>query len=458
MLVKQFVDKNLGNAAYLIGSKRTRQAILIDPLRNIEPYLIAAKELGLTISHVLETHIHADFISGAREIAARTGALIGASHDAKLQFTHKPLDEGNSIVLGEVVVKVLETPGHSPEHISFTIEKDHYHTEALFSGGALIVGGAARTDLISHHHTKPLAEKLYHTIHHKLLTLPDRTIIYPTHGAGSFCVAPETDERITTIGKERLRNPLVQTTKKAKFIFLATTNLPSYPLYFKKMRAINRKGPKILGKLPSLTPRSPKEVLQWIKRGGIVLDIRQSKLFVRGHIPKSYGISIYGSFPSWVGWLIQFNTRMVIMAKNEWERKEAVKQLVTIGYERLEGYLKGGISAWKRAGFRISRISTMTAHQLENMRKSKNPPEILDVRFDKEWNEGHIPGALHIENGRLPSTHLSFSKATPIVLYCLHGGRSTSGISVLAKKGYTNVILLQGGFAAWQEAGLPIER
>ncbi len=445
--------------AYLIGSKRTRQAILIDPERNFEQYLIAAKELGLTISYVLETHIHADFISGAREISAKTGATIGASHDAKLQFSHKSFDEGDLIALGEVVLKVLETPGHSPEHISFTIEKDHHDTtEALFSGGALIVGGAARTDLISHHHTKPLAEKLYHTIHHKLLTLPDKTVVYPTHGAGSFCVAPQSEERITTIAKERVRNPLIKATKKATFIYLATTNLPSYPLYFKKMRAINRKGPTLLGKMPTLKPLWAGKVMQWVRSGGVLLDMRKSKFFAREHIPKSYGISIYGSFPSWVGWLIPFNARMIIVAKNEWERKEGVKQLVTIGYERFEGYLKGGISAWKKAKFPLEHISTVTPRHLEKMRKSENSPTILDVRFDNEWQKGRIPNAVHIENGKLPSIPLRYKKNTPMVLYCLHGGRSTSGISVLARRGYKNLTLLDRGFAAWREAGLPIER
>ncbi|MEP7135743.1 MAG: MBL fold metallo-hydrolase, partial [Chloroflexota bacterium] len=246
--IEPFVDTGLGNSAYLIGSHETKKGILIDPLRDVDRYLHTASELGIQLTHVLDTHLHADFVSGNREITNQTGAIIGASAEAKVGFDHQPLTDDSIIDLGAFQIRVMTTPGHTPEHISFLlVEPDGKTPSALFSGGALIVGGAARTDLLSHELTRPLASHLYHTIHDKLLKLPDELNVFPTHGAGSFCVAPASNDRTTTIGRERKTNALAQPQSEAEFIQRALTGLPAYPTYYKYMRAINQKGGKLLG-------------------------------------------------------------------------------------------------------------------------------------------------------------------------------------------------------------------
>ncbi len=230
--VEPFVDTALGNSAYLIGSHATKKGILIDPLRDVDRYLNAASERGLKLTHVLDTHLHADFVSGNREIAHQTGALIGASAEAGVGFDHHPLTEDSVIDLGAFQIRVMTTPGHSPEHISFLlVDSESKAPSALFSGGALIVGGAARTDLLTPEQTEPLTRQLYHTIHDKFLKLPDAVDVFPTHGAGSFCIAPASSERVTTIGRERESNPLAQAQSEGEFIKRSLMGLPSYPTY-----------------------------------------------------------------------------------------------------------------------------------------------------------------------------------------------------------------------------------
>ncbi|NJN79574.1 MAG: MBL fold metallo-hydrolase [Anaerolineales bacterium] len=304
--IKPFVDTGLGNSAYLIGSHETKKAVLIDPLRDVDLYLHTASELGLTLTHVLDTHLHADYISGNREIAEQTKAIIGASATAELAFDYAPLTEESIIDLGAFQIHVMTTPGHSPEHISYLIVDEHNKPSALFSGGALIVGGAARTDLLGHEHTHSLAHELYHTIHDKLLKLPDEVNVFPTHGAGSFCIAPASSERTTTIGNERKSNPLTQPQSEEEFIKRSLHGLPNYPTYYKYMRGLNQNGAKILGGVPVLKPLSASEAKAQIDNGVLVLDVRHFKQFGQGHIPNSYGIFVNAPLVVWAGWVIPF--------------------------------------------------------------------------------------------------------------------------------------------------------
>lgn len=463
MFIEQFVDKGLGNSAYLVGSHETKVAVLIDPLRDVDRYLSAAERLGVKITHVLETHLHADFISGAREIAARGGVLVGASAEAGLAFEHRSLAEGDRLVVGELTLGVLATPGHTPEHISFTLtggddRGGERKPPALFSGGALIVGGAARTDLIHHDFTQPLARRLYHTIHRKLLALPDEVAVYPTHGAGSFCAAPAVPDRTTTIGRERAWNPLAQAQTEDEFVALALRGLPSYPHYFKEMRAINQRGPKVLGGLPILTPQPPAAVQVWMARGGAVVDVRPAPAFAEGYIPGAYGIALDAPLITWAGWLIPFGTPLVLVTEGAADREEAIRQLIRIGYDDLRGYLEGGVAAWQAASLRMARVRKITVAELRERLGSRDAPVVLDVRQDAEYAAGHIPGAMHVENGRLPFDHLPLPADRPIAVHCQHRNRSTAGLSVLARRGFRDLMLVDGGFANWQAAGFEVER
>lgn len=445
--IEPFVDTGLGNSSYIIGSHETRKGILIDPLRDVDRYLHAASELGLTLTHVLDTHLHADFVSGNREIAHQTGAVIGASAEAKVGFEHNPLTEESVIDLGAFQVRVMSTPGHTPEHISFlVVEPDSKMPSALFSGGALIVGGAARTDLLTPELTQPLARHLYHTIHNKLLKLPDELEVFPTHGAGSFCVAPTSSDRTTTIGRERKSNALAQPQSEEEFVERASNGLPSYPTYYKYMRGINQKGARILGGIPLLKPFSAGEVKDMIDAGVVVLDVRDNKVFGEGHIPNSYGIRVDAPLVTWAGWLIPFGSRILLVAEDAAQRSEATRQLIRIGYDDLVGYLEGGIEAWARE-YPVESVQSMKAKEL---RERLDEVQVVDVRMKSEWDAGHIPGAMHFEGGRIALEELPFPQDKPLVIQCASGNRSMSAISVLKRRGYHNVIQAEGGITQWQ--------
>ena len=355
--IQPFVDTGLGNSAYLIGSDDTKKGILIDPLRDVDRYLQAASGRGIQLTHVLDTHLHADFVSGNREIAQQTGAMIAASAAAGLGFDHQRLTEDTVIDLGAFQIRVMNTPGHTPEHISFLIvEPDGRIASALFSGGALIVGGAARTDLLGDELTLPLAHRLYDTIHNRLLKLPDELDVFPTHGAGSFCVAPVSSDRTTTIGHERKTNPLALAGSEEEFIQRALSGLPSYPTYYKYMRNVNQRGPEILGGVPVLAPLSTDEVQALMNDGVVVLDVRHNKIFSAGHVPSSYGIRVDAPLTTWAGWLIPFGSRIVLVAESVEQAVEATRQLIRIGYDNLVGSLDGGFDAWARAGLPVETI------------------------------------------------------------------------------------------------------
>ncbi len=451
--IEPFVDSGLGNSAYLIGSHDTKRAVLIDPLRDVDRYVAAASERGLTLTHVLDTHLHADFISGNRELAAQTGALIGASATAGLGFEHAPLDDSSVIDMGAFQIRVMTTPGHSHEHISFlVVEADGKTPSALFSGGALIVGGAARTDLLGHEHTHGLAHELYHTIHDKLLKLPDEVNVFPTHGAGSFCVAPASSERTTTIGRERKLNPLAQAMSEEEFFKRSQQGLPAYPTYYKYMRAINQRGAKILGGVPILKPLGAAEVKALMDEGVVVLDVRHQKKFGAGHIPGAYGIRVDAPLVVWAGWVIPFGSRIVLLGESPAERAEVMRQLIRIGYDDVLGYLEGAIESWARE-YPVEIVRSMSAKEL---RERIDEVTLVDVRRLSEWEDGHIAGATHFEGGRVAWDELPFAQDAPLAIQCASGNRSMIAISVLKRRGYLNVIQVEGGITQWKMNGFPV--
>jgi len=457
--VEQFVNEDLGNSAHLVGSLASRTAILIDPVREVRPYLRTAEALGVTITHVIDTHVHNDFVSGSREAAARTGAVVAASREAGLQYDHLPLAEGDRLPIGDLALAVMATPGHTPEHLAFTLLAPGTSAPlALFSGGALIVGGCARTDLLGQEMTGPLTRDLYHSLHDKILALPDRVRVYPTHGAGSFCAAAGFDERKTTIGRERERNPLVQAPSEGEFTMRALHGLPSYPVYFNWMRAINQRGPRPVSEVPAPRALSPAEVQQAQAQGATVLDVRSPQAFADGHIPRSYAVPLEAPLLVWAGWLIPFGARLVLLGDGPGAIREATRSLALIGYEEVPGFLEGGIRAWTDAGLPTDRITRVSARDLHDRFRRGEAPVVLDVRQLDEWEEGHIGGAVHHENGSLPFDELLFPMDRPIVVHCGVGNRAIAGISVLRRRGYRDLTFLEGGFAAWEAAGFEVVR
>jgi hydroxyacylglutathione hydrolase len=459
MLIKAFVDEGLGNSSYLIGSDETGQAAVIDPQRDVDKYVQTAEGLGLQLVYALDTHLHNDFVSGVRELAAQVGLRIAASADAQLGFDHLPVRDGEGFRLGELSIGVLATPGHTPEHVSFTLaEPKRQQPSAVFTGGALIVGGVARTDLLGREHSLPLARQSYHTLHDKLLKLPDAVNVYPTHGAGSFCIAPASAERVTTIGRERLGNPLAHARSEEEFVERALTGLPSYPTYYRFMRVLNQRGAQVLGGVPQLPPLPPHAVQAAIEQGAAILDVRRVRAMAEGHVPGAYCIAVDAPLATWAGWLIPFGSPLILVSQAESDREQAVRQLIRIGYDAVRGYLQGGLEAWRSAGLPVERTPVMSVAELRERLSRGAAPLVLDTRQESEWQAGHIPGAVHVENGRLAVDDLPFDVEQPIALHCQHGPRAMAGISVLARRGYRNLTLVKGGFAAWAEAGYPVER
>ncbi len=458
LLVKPFVDEGLGNSSYLVASTASGLAAAIDPLRDIDRYLQVAAGLGLQLVYALDTHLHADFVSGARELAARSGELhIGASATASLDFDHLALKEGNALSLGDIAIGIIATPGHTPEHISFTLAPPGASTpQAIFTGGALIVGGAARTDLLGRDLTEPLARQLYHTLHHRLLRFADDVQVYPTHGGGSFCAAPTSNERTTSIGHERSTNRLAQAQSEDEFVQLALQGLPSYPTYYRYLRAVNQKGPRVLGGVPVLAPFSPQHVRDQMETGVAVIDIRSPHKFAAGHIPNAYGIPLVAPLITWAGWVVPFGSPIILVADHPGKREEAARQLIRIGYDDLRGYLDG-MAGWEAEGLPITRTATINVDELHAWTQRRDAPWIVDVRFDAEWRDGHLPGAIHIEAGQVPAVASSrIPRDRPVVVHCAAANRATVSLSLLEQRGYRHLIVLDTGFDMWQAAGYEV--
>jgi rhodanese-related sulfurtransferase/glyoxylase-like metal-dependent hydrolase (beta-lactamase superfamily II) len=460
LLIRPFVDEGLGNSSYLVASTGTGLAAVIDPQRDADRYRQVADGLGLRVSYALDTHLHADFVSGARELAAKgSGEIrIGASAGARLDFDYLPLAEGDELSLGDVSIGVLTTPGHTPEHISFSmLPAGSAAPDSIFTGGALIVAGAARTDLLGHDLAEPLARQLYRTLHHKLLRFPDEVRIFPTHGGGSFCAAPTSKERTTTIGRERRTNRLAQAPSEEQFVRAALSGLPSYPAYYRHMRDLNRRGARILGGVPALEAVSPRGVRQSVENGAAVIDIRSPREFASGHVPGSYGIPLASSVSTWAGWVVPFGSTVILVADDPAGREEAARQLIRIGYDDLRGYLDGGIGAWRSAGLPTAHAPMIDIRMLDTRMRSGNPPLVIDVRFDPEWRAGHLPEALHLEPGRIPAEAAGrVPRDRPIVVHCASGNRATVGLSLLERLGYRDLTVLDTGFGPWRDAGYKV--
>lgn len=321
------------------------------------------------------------------------------------------------------------------------------------------MGGAARTDLLGHEHAVPLARKLYHTMREKLSPLPDDVAVYPTHGAGSFCAAPAGQERVTTMGLERRHNHLLRASTEEDFVKRALEGLPSYPAYFLRLRAVNQKGPGILGGIPELVPLSPQDVKLLVDKGAAVIDARSGPAFASGHIPGAYGVPLRDGFNSWVGWVVPPDRPLVIVSKGRETHHEIARQLVAIGYDDLAGFLEGGMASWeKEAGYQVASMELVSVSELKERMASPNPPLVLDVRHDSEWEEGHIPGATHIEGGSLPQEAGRLPRDRAIAAHCGSHNRSATALSILEQKGFRDLILIQGGWSAWEKAGFKVER
>lgn len=456
MQVRQFVLEGLGNSSYLLAAADGGVGVVVDPDRDIAPYLEAANELGVSIAAALETHLHNDFVSGARELAARTGATVCASAAGELRYPHQAVRDGERLRFGSLEIEVMATPGHTPEHICFLVREGDKMV-GLFSGGSLLVGSVARSDLLGPDLAVGLAEKMYHSLHERILTLPDELAVYPTHGAGSFCSASDCTDRVTTIGRERLSSRLLSLDSSAAFVSEALHGLPPYPRYFRLMRAINQGGPRILGGLPELAALEPGEAEPAGDR--LLIDTRVSVAFSQSHVPDSISIGMSPSFGIWVGWLLPHDVPLAFVTDGHWIDEEVSRQLVRIGYENLAGSLSGGLDRWRRAGGPTKSTQLLSATELKERLDGDSKLIVLDVRHESEWRAGHLPGSVHIPlpelEARAPE-QLRPDRA--VAVHCAQAYRSGMAVSLLERLGYPKLYHVNGGFEAWRSAGLDVAR
>jgi hydroxyacylglutathione hydrolase len=432
-----FVDEGLGNSSYLVEIGE-RRALVVDPPRDVRPFLALARDRGLALSHSLETHLHADFVSGSRELAA-AGATVLAPEGARLGFGHVALAADVDIEVGGLNLRPLATPGHTPEHLSYLL-LDGDAPLALFSGGALIPGGVARTDLIADDQTEPLARSLFRALNERLLSLPDDLPVYPTHGAGSFCSTATRHDRTTTIGRERATNPLLRAASEDEFVDRLLQGLGSYPEYFRRLREVNREGPRTYGSPPTLPALSADAFERLIEAGGEPVDVRPIEAFAAGHVAGSLSIELRPAFASWLGWLVTADRPLLFVLDADQDRSELVRQAIGIGYERLEGELAGGIEAWSASGRPLARVDlTRSLDQTQSA--------LIDVRQLSEYRSGHIPGAISVELGDLAGSAMSElpSEAT---FMCGHGERAMTAAS-LAQRADHGAAVFVGGPRDW---------
>lgn len=456
MNFKQFYLGCLAHASYYIGSGG--EAAVIDPQRDVSQYLAEAEANGQKIKYVFETHLHADFVSGHNELANRTGAKIVFGARAKAEFEHLAVKDGDELTIGSVRLGILETPGHTPEGISILVEDAEKPGEPkkVLTGDTLFIGDVGRPDLAggAGFTAAQMAEMLYESLHEKLLTLSDDTEVYPAHGAGSLCGKNMSKETWSTIGQQRKSNYALQPMTKADFVRMMTAELPEAPAYFPLSVRRNRAGAASLEEIEKPRAMSAEEVQQF---QGLILDVRNADEYGAAHISGSLNIGLGGQFASWAGTLIESEAPLVIVAESEEKTDEAVMRLARVGIESVEGFLKGGIEAWKNAGFEVKTIEQVSVREAQKRLAATPSAQFVDVRRGGEYESGHAPEALNLTLSDLDKLTAKLDRSRPTYVICQGGYRSSAATSILERKGFPELYNIAGGTAAWIKEGLETE-
>lgn len=437
--IRSFVDHGLGNASHLldIGSGR---AAVVDPPRDVDRIVEHAARAKLVLTHAVETHLHADFISGSRELAAN-GAKVVAPRHADLAFGNRGLTDGEELDLGELTLQAIATPGHTPEHLSYLL-LDGRQPRALFSGGSLLVGSVARTDLIAPERTEQLARDLYRALHERILTLPDELPVYPTHGAGSFCSLGAGKERSTTIGRERQLNPLLNAPDEDAFVARLLQTFGSYPPYFLRLREVNRLGASVIGRRPALESLDLATFERHRAQGAEVIDVRPVADYASAHIPGSLANPLRPTFVSWLGWLVPHDRPLLFILASDQDRAEVVRQSLRIGHEHLLGELVGGLESWAAAGRPTNSTRLLSPGQ-------QLLGSLVDVRQATEYAVAHVPGGMHLELGSVADRANELPAS--VTFMCGHGERAVAAASLAERTG-REVAVLTGGPEDWAAA------
>jgi|HubBroStandDraft_2_1064218.scaffolds.fasta_scaffold62010_1 hydroxyacylglutathione hydrolase len=457
MFFEQFYLGCLAHASYMLASEG--EAVIVDPQRDVDIYLKAAEEHGAKIRHIFETHLHADFVSGHNELAARTGATIYIGGCAGAAFPHVGVHDGFDLRVGKARISVLETPGHTLESVCLVITDEEKSSKpwAVLTGDTLFLGDVGRPDLSKTHTPKQLAGLLYDSLHNKVLKLSGDVVVYPAHGAGSLCGRNMRAERSSTIGTERLTNYALQIESREEFVRQLTENLPARPEYFLQDAEINRAGAASLSALPALAPISAIELDALLDDGVIALDVRSGEQFAAGHVPGSINIGLSGQFATWAGTVLGLSARPALIADSPEQLSEAHLRLARVGIEDARGYLKDGIAGWKQAGCLLVETPQISVQDLQRRLQAEHSA-VLDVRREPEWQAGHIEEAdwWPLDNFKVAAPEID--RDAPVAVHCKSGYRSMIACSLLQRAGFRNVINVVGGFDAWLLAGLPVER
>jgi len=459
MYFKQYYLGCLAHASYLIGSGG--EAAVVDPQRDIEQYINEAETEGLKIKYVIETHLHADFVSGHRELAERTGARIVFGCKAGAAFDYAPAKDCDEFGIGKVILRVLETPGHTPESISILVTDTQVSNQPqkVLTGDTLFIGDVGRPDLVSSKGltAEQMAGMLYDSLHGKLLKLSDAVEVWPAHGKGSLCGRNMSNETSSTIGRQRRFNYALRPMPKEDFVKMMTADLPEAPAYFSKDAEINRGGARSIAELPCPAALAPAEVNKLAGEGATILDVRANTEFGAGHVPGALNIGLGGPFDSWAGQLVKFDAPIVIVTDDESKVDEAVVGLARVGIENVKGFLAGGMDVWRRAGLGVSVIAQISVDDLSDLLNSQKDLQVIDVRQPGEYGAGHVPSAVNAPLARVVESASGFDPIRRTAVICAGGFRSSAATSVLERLGFKNLLNVLGGTGAWVKAGYPVE-
>ena len=445
-------DEGLAHSSYVIACDRSRQAAVVDPRRDADVYVDLARHYHLTLSYAIETHVHADFVSGARELAA-IGARTVTGPGAALGFDHHEGTDRETLELGDIRLTLLHTPGHTPEHIS-VVAHEPGQPERVLTGDTLFVGAVGRPDLLGPDRARGLAGSLYDSLTRKLLVLDDDVEVHPGHGAGSLCGAGIRSELHSTIGQERRFNPMLQHRTKDAFVEAVLRDLPESPEYFAALKRVNQRGPDVLdlaAGIPATPPLPPEDAAVAARNGAVVIDLRGAEAFADGHAADSINIGFGARVGYWAGWVVPL-TRAVILLGNGDSRQieEARRQLLRVGIDRVEGYVLGGFAAWRAAGLPVAQFGQVSARELRARDAASRALTLVDVRSRQEFEADHIAGALHVPVGALSARSGEIPRGVPVATICEGGYRSSLAASLLARAGFSPVVNVVGGMTAYR--------
>jgi hydroxyacylglutathione hydrolase len=448
--------EGIAHNSYFIGSGS--DAAVIDPRRDCQVYIDLAQQKGLRIKHIFETHRNEDYVIGSIELHHLTGAEI--HHGSGLDWKYgNTLRDGQEFHIGRLRLAAIHTPGHTDESMSYALADlpSGKATVMVFTGDALFIDDVGRIDLYGPEEAPRLAANLYHSIFGKILPLGDGVILCPAHGAGSVCGMHIADRDESTLGIEKAQNPLLQFRNKDDFVRHKVAERPERPHYFRKMEGYNLEGPPLLGCLPLPAPLTPVEFREEMERGGAVVDTSNPAAFGGAHIRGSYSIWLEG-LPAFAGWVLSYDKPILLVLEDQCHLERAVRYLIRLGYDRIQGYLKGGIEGWYNAGFPTEHLRLLSVHELKAKIDRGEEITILDDRAQDEWDEGHIKGAQHIYVGHLPGRMADIPRDKPVVMICNVGHRAGLGASILLREGCQEVYSVLGSMAAWEAAGYPVSR